>query len=132
MKIFCTQFFARDDIEDGVFLKTAHTFFGFEIASLECDENNASAFAQITRYSEGFRVGYLISWPDKLSLAGNIESIVQNLSNKLQSEMLLEPDTHESLWQLFSPGKEIRLVSPILLDDGIDISQSVSRPASDK
>lgn len=109
---------------DGV-LRALAEELRFSVSALEHDDAQAPAFGQITDYTQGYRQGFLISWPAHLGKV-DVRRIGQRLASRFHCHALVELDSPENAWLVVSPDGNGRVVNVSILDDGIEVDESAT------
>ena len=117
------QFYLESEQPIGDVLRILAEELRFGVASIDHDDDQAPAFAQIIGYSQGYEQGFLISWPSRLGQA-DVEIVGERLASSFRCSTLVELDDPADAWLLFTPDGHRRIVSVSILDDGIEIGGS--------
>lgn len=117
-------FFESKQPIDGV-LRTLAEELRFSVSAVDHDDVQAPAFGQITDYTQGYRQGFLISWSAHLGEV-DVRRVGQRLASRFHCHALVELDSPEDAWLVASPDGSARIVNVSILDDGIEVDESVT------
>jgi hypothetical protein len=117
------QFFLRDRRAEVDVLKVLGDALGFIVESTDVKFEGALGFLQVEDYGSGFNQGHLLSWPDSVVWQGDAREVARKLAARLNTDVLLELADESDQWLLTPPNLEQRVVSVVMLDDGIDTTE---------
>lgn len=117
------QFFLRDRRAEVDVLKVLGDALGFIVESTDVKFEGALGFLQVDDYGSGFNQGHLVSWPDSVVWQGDVREVARKLAARLNTDVLLELADESDQWLLTPPNLEQRVVSVVMLDDGIDTTE---------
>lgn len=111
------QFFLDRAIPETQILNGINSLLNFQVETLDIPIENSDGFLQVTEYSEGFKLGCLISWPHEVKPNLETTGLGGLLAEKFQCEILCE--TNDAEWYLVEPGSKTKKVVIRDLEDGI-------------
>ncbi|KAB8066305.1 hypothetical protein [Janthinobacterium violaceinigrum] len=114
------QFFVYPAVDEGLALRLLGDLMGVLVESTDLLTERASAFAQVSCYSEGFEQGFLISWRRETAREIVQNEVLGQLSSLLKISALLEPSSESERWWLFNPNG-LSEVNVRYLSDGIEV-----------
>lgn len=117
------QFFLRDGREEADVLRVLGDALGFIVESTDVNFEGALGFLQVDDYGSGFNQGHLVSWPDSVVWQGDARDVACKLAARLNTDVLLELSDDSDQWLLTSPNLDQKVVSVVMLDDGIDTTE---------
>lgn len=117
------QFFLRDGRDEADVLRVLGDALEFIVESTDVKFEGALGFLQGSEYGSGFNQGYLVSWPDSVVWQGDVRDVACKLAARLNTDVLLELADDSDQWLLTSPNLDQRVVSVVMLDDGIDTTE---------
>jgi len=118
------QFFVSPFVDEAMALRLLGELMGMLIESIDIPTERASAFAQVSSYSEGFEQGFLISWRRDGARQIDQNQVVGQLSSHLKISALLEPSSETECWRLYTPHGP-QEVNVRYLSDGIEVKTIV-------
>lgn len=111
------QFFLAIAIPEAQILDGINSLLEFKVETMDCRISDSVGFLQITEYSEGFKLGCLISWPEDIKPDLSAPEFSGLLAKEFDCEILCESD--DGSWCFSKPNHEPRKVAIKELDDGI-------------
>ncbi len=117
------QVILRDGRHEAEVLRVLGDALGFIVESTDVKFGGALGFLQVDHYRSGFHQGHLVSWPDPVEWHGDALDVARKLAARLNTDVLLELADQPDQWLLTSPNMGQRVVSVVMLDDGIDTTE---------
>lgn len=122
------QIFFSEEVSEQDVLALLGTALGFLIGSTDVEVPGALGFAQVTSYSQGYKQGMLISWPNNVELRGHADETIKRLARHFRVRVLLEPDEDQADWLVAHPDGTVSSTAVDYLDDGIDVAMHDGKP----
>lgn len=113
------QFFLSNLIPEDKIINEINSVLNFLVETIDISVKNSVGFLQVMEYSEGFKLGCLISWPENVQPNLDVKELGELLTEKFRCEILCEANDNE--WYLVKPSGETTKVTVKNLDDGIAV-----------
>jgi hypothetical protein len=114
------QFFLKHRRHEVDVLRVLSDALGFNVESTDVKCEGALGFLQVDDFGSGFEQGHLVSWPDSVVWQGDAKAVARKLADRLNTDVLMELADDSDQWLLTVPSLEQKVVSVVMLDDGID------------
>lgn len=118
-EIASLQLFLASEKPGRTALDVLASAIGFRFESADFPIAGAVGFAQVTRYSEGFEQGVLLSWPGSPLPLSRLRPIARTIAITLETPLLLEPPDGSDVWILAHKNGSVENTDIRYLDDGI-------------
>jgi hypothetical protein len=110
---------AADRGDEPALLEVLHALLPGGVASLDVPRDDATYFAQVLEYTEGFRTAVNLSWrPVEVGL--DEADLGPALARRLGARVLWESNT-EGSWSVAHPDGQVQAVTVVELDDGVTV-----------
>ncbi|WP_407572759.1 hypothetical protein [Deinococcus altitudinis] len=122
------QFFFDSVMEESLVISLINNISKLGFESLSFNVENSVGFIQTDVYEQGYRQGFLMTWPKDKDVGVSGEELAVRIANSFSVRVLMElgPGHHD--WILVRPGEGPEKVAPNYLDDGVEVAQTVVLP----
>ncbi len=111
------QFFLPIAIPEAQILDGINSLLDFKVETMDCRISDSVGFLQVTEYSEGFKLGCLISWPEHIEPNLSAPELSELLAKEFDCEILCE--SGDDSWYFSKPNHKPLRVAIKELNGGI-------------
>ncbi|HEX8615131.1 MAG TPA: hypothetical protein VF800_27940 [Telluria sp.] len=95
------------------------SILGFAVESTDVPMENSKGFVMVMEYAEGYKHGFLISYPSNNEALLSPEQVAKKLSAKFDSQLLLEIEGRDDYWLHVTPDGLVKMRAIVYFDDGV-------------
>ncbi len=120
------QFFLDSAVEENLVISLINNTSRLAFESLLFNVENSVGFIQTDTHEQGYRQGFLMTWPEDTDLGVSGEELAVKIANSFSVRVLMELGSGDHDWILACPGEDPEKVTPRYLDDGVEVAQTVT------